>query len=67
MHFPLTTLSIRFFHRYRFPQNPSGPSSASTPCPRVSSMGIFENNVVHSQGTMALLIHEDYFPTKSGL
>ncbi|VDP91059.1 unnamed protein product [Echinostoma caproni] len=53
--------------RYRMLENPSGPSTTTTICPRIAPMGVFENNTVHSQGWFALWIHEDYFPTTDGV
>ncbi|CAH8562789.1 unnamed protein product [Schistosoma turkestanicum] len=51
---------------YRMLENPSGPSTTTTVCPRKIPLGIFENNTVHSQGWFALWIHESFFPTKTG-
>ncbi|KAK4475484.1 hypothetical protein MN116_000801, partial [Schistosoma mekongi] len=51
---------------YRMLENPSGPSTTTSVCPRRIPLGIFENNTVHSQGWFALWIHESFFPTKTG-
>lgn len=48
-------------------ENPSGPSTTTSICPRIAQMGVFENNTVHSQGWFALWIHEIYYPTKDGM
>ncbi|VDQ07812.1 unnamed protein product [Trichobilharzia regenti] len=47
-------------------ENPNGPSSTTTVCPRKIPLGKFENNTVHSQGWFALWIHESFFPTTTG-
>ncbi|TPP64918.1 hypothetical protein FGIG_04510 [Fasciola gigantica] len=52
---------------YRMLENPSGPSTTTTVCPRIARMGVFENNTVHSQGWFALWIHEIYYPTTDGV
>ncbi|CAH8644615.1 unnamed protein product [Heterobilharzia americana] len=47
-------------------ENPTGPSSTTSICPRRIPLGKFENNTVHSQGWFALWIHESFFPTTTG-
>ncbi|CAH8626270.1 unnamed protein product [Schistosoma guineensis] len=51
---------------YRMLENPSGPSTTTSICPRKIPLGIFENNTAHSNGWFALWIHESFFPTKTG-
>ncbi|CAH1803036.1 unnamed protein product, partial [Owenia fusiformis] len=51
---------------YRMHDHPDGPSFDSSICPKKSPLGLFDNNIVHSQGWFGLWIFMEWYPMKGG-